>query len=72
MLAVADRGPLPPGWDVDTATDAVWLTATARRAHTALQGLGWSVERVVDSSTRQIRALLIPCEHIPSDDRTPA
>lgn len=67
VQAVADRGPLPVGWDVDTATDAVWLTATPRRAHTALQTLGWSVDRVVDSSTRQICALLIP-----SDDRNPA
>jgi AcrR family transcriptional regulator len=67
VQAVADRGPLPAGWDVDTVTDAVWLTATPRRAHTALHTLGWSVDRVVDSSTRQIRALLIP-----SDDRNPA
>ena len=36
VQAVADRGPLPLGWDVETATDAVWLLATPRRAHIAL------------------------------------
>jgi hypothetical protein len=66
---VADRGLLPPGWDVETATDAVWLLATPRRAHLALETLGWDVERLVDASTRQIGALLIP---LPSDDRNPA
>jgi AcrR family transcriptional regulator len=69
VQAVADRGPLPPGWDVETATDAVWLLATPRRAHLALETLGWDVERLVDASTRQIGALLIP---LPSDDRNPA
>jgi AcrR family transcriptional regulator len=69
VQAVADRGPLPPGWDVDAATDAVWLSATPRRAHVALETLGWDVDRLVDASTRQIGALLLPT---PTDDRTPA
>jgi AcrR family transcriptional regulator len=77
VQAVADRGPLPLGWDVGTATDAVWLLATPRRAHIALHTLGWSADRLVDASTRQIGALLIPSELIPSelipsDDRNPA
>jgi AcrR family transcriptional regulator len=67
VQAVAARGPLPPGWDVDTATDAVWLLATPRSAHTALETLGWSVDRLVDAVTREISALLVP-----SDDRNPA
>ena len=67
VQAVADRAPLRSGWDVDTATDAVWLVATPRAAHTALHTLGWSVDRLVDAVTRQICALLIP-----SDDRNPA
>jgi AcrR family transcriptional regulator len=67
VQAVAARCRLPRDWDVDTATDAVWLLATPRRAHVALQTLGWSVERLVDASTRQISALLIS-----SDDRNPA
>jgi hypothetical protein len=65
--AVAARTPLAHGWDVDTATDAVWLIVTPRAAHTALQTLGWSVELLTDCVTAQLRALLIP-----SDDRTPA
>jgi hypothetical protein len=67
VQAVADRGPLPLGWNVETATDAVWLVATPRRAHIALETLGWDVERLVDASTRQIAALLIP-----SENRNPA
>ena len=67
VQAVADQGPLPPGWDVETATDAVWLIATPRRAHIALETLGWSAQRLVDASTRQIAAVLIP-----SDDRNQA
>jgi AcrR family transcriptional regulator len=59
-LAVADRGPLPAGWDVDTATEALWLVLHPRSAHTALQTLGWSSERVVDAVSRQVRALLLP------------
>jgi hypothetical protein len=65
--AVAERGPLPAGWDVDTATDALWLIVTPRAAHTALHALGWPGDRLVDCVTRQLRALLFP-----SDDRTPA
>ena len=72
VQAVADRGPLPAGWDVDTATDAVWLVATSRAAHIALHTLGWSADRLVAAVTAQIRALLIPSELIPSDDRNPA
>jgi AcrR family transcriptional regulator len=63
VQAVADRGPLPLGRNVETATDAVWLVATPRRAHIALETLGWDVERLVDASTRQIAALLIPSEN---------
>jgi AcrR family transcriptional regulator len=58
--AAVDRGPLPAGWDVDTATEALWLLLAPRSAHTALQTLGWSPERVVDAVSRQVRALLIP------------
>jgi AcrR family transcriptional regulator len=65
--AVAARTPLAHGWDVDTATDAVWLIVTPRAAHTALRTLGWSVDLLTDCVTAQLRALLIP-----SDDRTPA
>jgi AcrR family transcriptional regulator len=76
VQAVADRGPLPRGWDVGTATDAVWLVATPRRAHIALTTLGWDLERLVDASTRQIGALLIPALPLPAepispDDRKP-
>jgi AcrR family transcriptional regulator len=67
VQAVADRGRLRSGWDVDSATDAVWLVATPRAAHTALHTLGWSVDRLVDAVAGQICALLIP-----SDDRNPA
>jgi len=67
VQAVADRGPLPAGWDVDSATDAVWLVTTPRAAHVALQTLGWSADRLVAAVTAQLRALLIP-----SDDRNPA
>ena len=66
VQAVADHGPLRDGWDVDTATDAVWLAATPRAAHTALTTLGWSVDRLVDAVTSQLCALLLP-----SDDRNP-
>jgi len=72
VQAVADRVPLRAGWDVDTATDAVWLMATPRAAHTALHTLGWSVDRLVDAVTRQICAVLLPSELLPSDDRNPA
>jgi len=66
VRAVADHGPLRTGWDVDTATDAVWLAATPRAAHTALATLGWSLDRLVDAVTSQLCALLLP-----SDDRNP-
>ena len=65
--AVADRGPLAHGWSVDTATDALWLSVTARAAHTALHTLGWSPDLLVHCVTAQLRALLLP-----SDDRTVA
>ena len=64
--AVAGQGPLAHGWSVDTATDAVWLLATPRAAHIALQTLGWSTDLLVHCVTLQIRALLLP-----SDDRNP-
>jgi AcrR family transcriptional regulator len=67
VQAVADHGPLRAGWDVDSATDAVWLVATPRAAHTALTTLGWSVDRLVDAVTHELGALLLP-----SDDRNPA
>lgn len=67
VQAVADRGPLPAGWDADSATDAVWLVATPRAAHIALHTLGWDADRLVAAVTAQIRALLIP-----SEDRNPA
>jgi len=66
VRAVADHGPLRTGWDVDTATDAVWLAATPRAAHTALATLGWSLDRLADAVTSQLCALLLP-----SDDRNP-
>jgi len=72
VQAVADRGPLPVGWDVDSATDAVWLVATPRAAHIALHTLSWSADRLVAAVTAQLCALLIPSELIPSDDRDPA
>jgi AcrR family transcriptional regulator len=65
--ALADRGPLRDGWDVDTGADAVWLVATPRAAHTAMTTLGWSVDRLVDAVTHELGALLLP-----SDDRNPA
>jgi AcrR family transcriptional regulator len=67
VQAVADRGPLPRRWDIDTATDALWLIVTSRSAHTALQTLGWSTDRLVDCVSLQIGAVLLP-----SDDRNPA
>jgi AcrR family transcriptional regulator len=75
--AVADRGPLAHGWSIDTATDAVWLLATPRAAHTALSALGWSPDQLAHCVTVQLRALLLPTEPLParpssSDDRTPA
>ena len=72
VQAVADHGPLRTGWDVDTATDAVWLAATPRAAHTALTTLGWSIDRLVDAVTSQLSALLLPSEFLPSEDRNPA
>jgi AcrR family transcriptional regulator len=66
VRALADRGPLAHGWDLDTATDAVWLLVTSRAAHTALHTLGWSPDLLVTCVTAEIRALLLP-----SDDRTP-
>jgi AcrR family transcriptional regulator len=66
VRAVADRGPLPHGWDVETATDAVWLLVTSRAAHTALHTLGWSPDLLVTCVTAELRALLL------TDDRNPA
>lgn len=63
--AVAARGPLRTGLDVETATDGVWLTATPRLAH-QLAALGWSPDQVADWSARAVTALLLP-----PDDRTP-
>ena len=67
VRAVAERVPLAHGWNIETATDAVWLLVTSRTAHTALHTLGWPPELLVTCVTAEIRALLIP-----SDDRTPA
>jgi AcrR family transcriptional regulator len=72
VQAVAARGTLPRGWSVDTATDALWLIVTPRTAHTALQTLDWSLDLLVECVTLQIRALLLPAELDPSDDRNPA
>lgn len=72
VRAVAAHGPIPRDWSLDTATDALWLIVTPRLAHTALQTLGWSEDLLVESATAQIRALLLPAELAPSDDRNPA
>jgi AcrR family transcriptional regulator len=72
VQAVVAHGPLPRGWSVDTATDALWLIVTPRTAHTALQTLGWSEDLLVECVTAQIRALLLPDGPGPSDDRNPA
>ena len=60
VRAVADRGALAHGWDVETATDAVWLVLSPRPAHTALQTLGWSPDLLARSAVLQVSALLLP------------
>jgi AcrR family transcriptional regulator len=63
--AVAARGPLRAGLDVETATDGLWVTATPRLAH-QLAVLGWTPTQVADWTARAVTALLLP-----PDDRTP-
>ncbi|WP_139306908.1 hypothetical protein [Modestobacter sp. DSM 44400] len=64
VVAVTAAGPLPAGWDVETATDAMWATFPPRLAHTLVRSLAWPRERTVAWVSTTVTALLLP-----TDDR---
>jgi TetR/AcrR family transcriptional regulator of autoinduction and epiphytic fitness len=56
--ALAAAGPLRHGWDVETATDALWATFTPHLAHAMLHRLAWSPDRCLTWVTGAVAAIL--------------
>jgi AcrR family transcriptional regulator len=56
--ALAAAGPLRPGFDVETATDAMWATFTPRLAHVMLHQLTWTPDRLLNWVAGAVVAIL--------------
>ncbi len=56
--ALAGAGGLAPGYDVESATQALWVTHTPRNAHMLLGTFAWSPDQVLAWAVATVRVIL--------------